>query len=94
MLIFGMVTTMLTEFMPGNSSAGVALNNCIRNLFSAIGAFAAEPLITAIGSGWLFTGVGIIALMSGGIIWAMKRFGPRWRIKMDRELKMSPGSQK
>ena len=32
MLIFAMVTTMLTEFMPQKSSSGVALNNLIREL--------------------------------------------------------------
>lgn len=86
MIVFGMATTMLTEFMPRNASAGVALNNCIRNIFSAVGAVVAAPLIRAIGSGWLFTGVGIIAFLSSGIIWAMKRYGPHWRVKMDRQL--------
>lgn len=86
MLIFGMVTTMLTEFMPGNASAGVALNNCIRNIFSCVGAIVAEPLISTIGNGWLFTGVGVIAIASSSIIWAMRRFGPGWRVEMDRKL--------
>lgn len=86
MLVFGMVTTMLTEFMPANASAGVALNNCIRNIFSCVGAIVAEPLVTAIGNGWLFTGVGVIAIASSSVIWAMRRFGPGWRIEMDRKL--------
>ncbi|MCJ1268872.1 hypothetical protein MMC22_008760 [Lobaria immixta] len=86
MLIFGMVTTMLTEFMPANASAGVALNNCIRNIFSCVGSIVAEPLVSAIGNGWLFTGVGVIALASSSVIWAMRRFGPGWRIEMDRRL--------
>ncbi|MCJ1426508.1 hypothetical protein MMC29_004411 [Sticta canariensis] len=86
MLIFGMITTMLTEFMPGNASAGVALNNCIRNIFSCVGAIVAEPLVSAIGNGWLFTGVGVIAIASSSVIWAMRRFGPGWRVEMDRRL--------
>ncbi|KAL8634986.1 MAG: hypothetical protein Q9228_007477 [Teloschistes exilis] len=83
MLIFGMITTMLTEFMPRRASSGVAINNFVRNTFSCIGAITADPLIGAVGNGWLFTGVGIIALASASVIWAMRRYGPRWRETMD-----------
>jgi len=47
MLIFGMATTMLTEFMPKKASNGVAVNNFCRNIFSFAGTFLAEPLIKA-----------------------------------------------
>jgi multidrug resistance protein len=51
MLVFSCATTMLTEFMPGRSSSGVAVNNFVRNLFSCTGAIVASPLIYAIGNG-------------------------------------------
>ena len=86
MLIFGMATTMLTEFMPRKASVGVALNNFIRNIFSCVGTIVAEPLIEAIGNGWLFTGVGVIAAASSIVVWAMRRYASTWREKMDREL--------
>jgi len=86
MLIFAMSTTMLTEFMPRRSSSGVALNNLCRNILSCIGGVVGAPLIGAIGNGWLFTILGIWTLCSAAVIWAMKRFGPKWREKMDREL--------
>ncbi|KAL9592192.1 MAG: hypothetical protein Q9179_006965 [Wetmoreana sp. 5 TL-2023] len=86
MLIFAMATTMLTEFMPRKASSGVAANNFFRNIFSCIGALTAEPLIGAIGDGWLFTGVGVIALCSGSVIWAMRKYGPRWRESMDAQM--------
>lgn len=86
MLIFAMSTTMLTEFMPNRSSSGVALNNLCRNILSCIGGVVGAPLIAAIGNGWLFTILGIWTLSSASVIWAMKRFGPQWREKMDREL--------
>lgn len=86
MLIFAMATTMLTEFMPGRSSSGVALNNLMRNVFSCVGAIVGAPLIAAIGNGWLFTILGLWALSSSTVIWAMRRFGPQWREKMDRHL--------
>ena len=86
MLIFAMATTMLTEFMPKKASNGVAVNNFVRNIFSCVGAIVAQPLIDAIGNGWLFTGVGVIATASSVVVWAMRRFGPQWRKVMDREL--------
>ncbi|KIX00860.1 uncharacterized protein Z518_09925 [Rhinocladiella mackenziei CBS 650.93] len=86
MLIFAMSTTMLTEFMPQRSSSGVALNNFCRNIFSCVGGIVGAPLISSIGNGWLFTILGLWAVCSALVIWAMKRFGPQWREKLDREL--------
>ena len=87
MIIFGLVTTMLTEFMPGRSSSGVAVNNFVRNIFSCVGGVIAEPIITAIGNGWLFTILGLLCWISSfAVIWSMRRFGPRWRIQMEMKL--------
>jgi multidrug resistance protein len=87
MLIFALVTTMLTEFMPRKSSHGIALNNFVRNIFSCVGSIVTEPLLKAIGNGWLFLGLGVISLATGGLtIWAMKRFGPGWRLDMARRM--------
>ncbi|CZT45247.1 related to dityrosine transporter [Rhynchosporium secalis] len=88
MIIFGVVTTMLTEFMPKRSSSGVAVNNFVRNIFSCVGGVVAEPLIKAIGDGWLFTGLGIICWISAfGVVFSMRRFGPKWRVTMDAQMK-------
>lgn len=82
MIIFSCSTTMLTEFMPKKSSNGVALNNFVRNIFSCVGGVVASPLIDTIGNGWLFTGLGVWALGSGSVVWALRRFGPKWRDEM------------
>ncbi len=83
---------MLTEFMPRKASNGVALNNFVRNIFSCIGGAVTDPLIKAIGNGWLFTGLGIICLVSGALsIWAMRRYGERWRVTMDRKIERVQG---
>jgi multidrug resistance protein len=86
MIIFSCSTTMLTEFMPKKSSSGVAVNNFVRNIFSCVGGIVASPLIDAIGNGWLFTGLGVWAMGSGAVVWALRRFGPRWREEMDRKM--------
>ena len=85
MLLFGTVTTMLSEFMPTQSSHGIAVNNFVRNIFSCVATIVAEPLIVAIGNGWLFTIVGIWCLVSGCfVLWAMRHYADRWREKAER----------
>ncbi|KAI4724244.1 MFS general substrate transporter [Aureobasidium sp. EXF-10728] len=82
MLIFAVVTTMLTEFMPNKASHGIALNNFVRNIFSCVGSLVASPLIDWCGDGWLFTVIGIWCLGSGVlVIWSMRRFGEGWRVR-------------
>jgi MFS family permease len=83
MLIFSMVTTMLTEFMPKKSSEGVALNNFVRNIFSCVGSLVTAPIIGAIGNGWLFTILGLVGFASSSVIYMMRVYGPRWRKTMD-----------
>lgn len=83
MLVFALATTMLTEFMPRRASAGVAINNFVRNIFSFAAAVAAQPIIDAIGNGWLFTILGVWSLGSGcAVIWIMSHYGDQWRKKM------------
>lgn len=86
MLIFSMSTTMLTEFMPQKSSTGVAVNNFVRNLFSCAAGVVTAPIISGIGNGWLFTILGVVSFASSAVIWAMRRFGPRWRDSMDAKM--------
>jgi MFS family permease len=87
MIVFGSVTTMLTEMMPKKSSSGVAVNNFVRNIFSCVGGVVAHPIIVAIGNGWLFTILGIVTWISAfGVVWSIRRFGPRWRVQMDKAM--------
>ncbi|TVY81144.1 MFS transporter OpS2, partial [Lachnellula suecica] len=87
MIIFGTITTMLTELMPRRSSSGVAVNNFVRNIFSCVGGIIASPVIDAIGDGWLFTILAIVCWISSfGVVWSMKWFGPRWRVEMDKKM--------
>jgi len=87
MLVFGVTTTMLTEFMPRRSSSGVAVNNFVRNIFSCVGSVVAQPLIDAMGVGWLCTMVGLFALVTGtAAIWALRRYGAHWREEMDKKM--------
>ncbi|CAG7996656.1 unnamed protein product [Penicillium nalgiovense] len=87
MLIFSMVTTMLTEFMPKKSSEGVALNNFMRNIFSCVGSVVTAPIINGIGNGWLFTILGLVSFASSSVIFLMRVNGPKWRKTLDAEMR-------
>ncbi|KAH7325977.1 major facilitator superfamily domain-containing protein [Stachybotrys elegans] len=84
MLVFSAATTMLTEFVRKKSSAGVAINNFVRNILSCIGAIVAAPWIEAIDVGWVMTCISIFCLASGfaGII-LLRRNARRWRETME-----------
>lgn len=85
MMVFSATTTMTAEFIPGNSSTGVALNNLIRNIFSCVGTFATQPLLDVMGHGWLFTMVGMVAWLSGYAgVFILKRNSSKWRKKMEK----------
>ncbi|OTA80761.1 hypothetical protein M434DRAFT_86128 [Hypoxylon sp. CO27-5] len=87
MLVFSAATTMLTEFMPRRSSSGVALNNFVRNIFSCTGGIVGQPLIDAMGIGWLMTMVGLISWLSGNLaIWFLRKNSRKWREQMDKAL--------
>ena len=78
---------MLTEFFRTRSSAGVAVNNFVRNILSCAGAIAAQPLIDAMGDGRLFTMLGVFTWVTGyACIFALRHFGPKWRLAMDASL--------
>ena len=87
MLAFGAVNTMLTEFMPGRSSSGVALNNFVRNILSCTGGIVGQPLIDVMGVGWLMTLVGLVSWISGNLcIYFLRKNSRKWRTQMDKAL--------
>lgn len=87
MIVFALVTTMLTEFLPRKASTGIAVQNFIRNIFSCIGAIVSHPFVRAVGNGWMCTTIGIVALVSGcSVIWTMKKYGTKWSEDMDKKL--------
>ncbi|KAI0554481.1 major facilitator superfamily domain-containing protein [Xylaria curta] len=87
MLVFSMATTMLTEFMPKRASSGVALNNFVRNILSATGAVVGQPLIEAIGFGWLTTAVALIAFITASTSLLLLRCNSqRWRKSMNEQM--------
>lgn len=89
MLISNVTITMLTEFAPKRSSAGVAVNNLLRNTLACVAAIVAEPLMSAIGNGWTFTIASIICGASGLTLILLKLNAEKWRKKMKEGLNAS-----
>ncbi|KAF6233261.1 hypothetical protein HO173_008551 [Letharia columbiana] len=80
MILFGLVTTMVTELLPNKPASGVALNSMGRNLFACVGFAIAQPLIDVMGNGWLFTAAGIVMLVTGMLaVEGLRRYGAGWR---------------
>jgi hypothetical protein len=87
MLVFGATTTMFTESMPRRSTGGVAVNKFVRNVLNCGGTVAAQPLIDAMGHGWLMTMIGLISgISSYGCVLLLKSRSSAWRLKMNENL--------
>jgi len=84
----GILRITLTSKPSSTGSSGVAVNNFVRNIFSCAAGILAQPIADAIGPGWLFTIIGTLCYVSAlGVILAMKRYGSRWRVEMEKKLK-------
>lgn len=78
-LIFTLVTTVVVELIPQRSASLVALNSLARNIFAAVGTAIAEPLLSALGNGWMFLIAAGLTVVSAFVMVMMKRNGQRWR---------------
>ena len=88
MILFGLVTTMVTELPPNKPASGVALNSMGRNLFACVGFAIAQPLIDVMGNGWLFTAAGIVMLVTGFLaMGGLRRYGAGWREGMSEKMR-------
>ena len=75
---------MLTEFVRKRSSAGVAVNNFVRNILSCLGTVVAQPWLDAVDAGWVFTAIGLFCITAGFLgIWLLRRNAQEWRKAMD-----------
>ena len=85
-LIFSLVSTMVTEYIPHRSASMIALNSLGRNLFAIGGGSVAQPLLSALDSGWVYTGLGVIFAASAFIVLTIRKNGQKWRENIDHEI--------
>lgn len=86
MLASNVMTTMLTEFVPKRSSTGVAVNNLLRNTLACVALVVADPLIKAIGTGWLTTIAAIICWIGSLALVPMIYKADKWSKEMAEKL--------
>ena len=77
--VFVISTTYLTETVQEQPATSVAIGNLMRNLAAAISAAIIERIISSIGYGWCFTGLGLLHLVGIMLVFVLTKFGPRWR---------------
>ncbi|KAM3547413.1 hypothetical protein ARSEF4850_010041 [Beauveria asiatica] len=83
MLISSVTMTVMTEFVPGSTTTGVAVANLVRNTLGCVAAVIADPLIHAIGNGWTFTMAFFVCILSGALMVFMKRNWEHWKKEME-----------
>lgn len=85
MVVLGNSATYLVDALPGKGSSGIALNNFVRFILAAIATFVAEPMKNGMGFGWMYTMLGLIAVVSSIAVIAIKKWGLKWRGEADFE---------
>ena len=90
--VFVATTAFLTECVPRQAAGAFALGNLLRTPGSAIAAVVVHPIVSAIGSGWCFTGLAILDLVVvGGSVLVLAKMGKTWRQQREEKEAMKKG---
>ncbi|XAO22220.1 hypothetical protein I312_100988 [Cryptococcus bacillisporus CA1280] len=79
MLCLTPLNTYLVDCMQSRSAEVVAINNCIRYIFSAGASAFVLPLANAIGWGWTMTMCAFVSWLAAGALFILCRYGECWR---------------
>lgn len=83
---FNVMSVMLVDLYPLSPATATAANNLVRCLMGAGATGVVIYMIEAMGRGWCFTFIALVVLAFSPILWALERWGPRWR--EERRVKM------
>ncbi|KAJ5259325.1 MFS general substrate transporter [Penicillium angulare] len=82
------LNALMVDLWPGRSASATAAVNLFRCELGAAAAAAISPMSEAMGSGWAFTTLALIAAAASPCFWIMMTHGMKWRQKrLDREAK-------
>ena len=73
------LNALLVDLWPGRSAAATAASNLFRCELGAASSAAIEPMSRAMGTGWAYTTLALIAIASSVSLWSMMRYGIEWR---------------
>ncbi|CAG8493314.1 8231_t:CDS:2 [Ambispora leptoticha] len=82
MLVFSATATYLVDALPTQSASAIAVYHCMRLIISAITSVIAQPLDSAIGTGWTFTIPSIICIFCTALVALIPHYGRQWRKNM------------
>ncbi|KAI8877166.1 MFS general substrate transporter [Backusella circina FSU 941] len=71
--------TLLVDLYPGKGASITASNNLVRCLLGAVATVCIDPGIEGVGTGWMFTIIGLILVVSNVSIPILIKYGPRWK---------------
>lgn len=83
MLVFSTTNTYLVDSVSGKSSSAMAVNNLVRSTFSCVGTVVSEPLLQALGGGWLYTMLAILNVLFAVTLCIIHYRGPKLRERFD-----------
>ncbi|KIW00693.1 uncharacterized protein PV09_07875 [Verruconis gallopava] len=81
---FNTSNTLLIDLHRSKPATATAAVNFVRCLISAGGVAAIVPMIEAMNPGWCFTFLGLLYVAVIPMLWAVGRYGPRWRAELAR----------
>ncbi|KAJ5281524.1 hypothetical protein N7478_006896 [Penicillium angulare] len=84
--ILAAFSTLVVDLFEKKSFGATASMNLARCLLATAGTSAIEPMIQAVGTGWAFTILGLICLVTSPLVLAEYRFGTEWRDKRKAKL--------
>ncbi|KAJ5700754.1 hypothetical protein N7536_003767 [Penicillium majusculum] len=84
--ILAAFSTLVVDLFEKKSFGVTASMNLARCLLSTAGTAAIEPMIQAVGTGWAFTILGLICLVTSPLVFAEYQFGTAWRDKRKAKL--------
>ncbi|KAI0020973.1 MFS general substrate transporter [Xylariomycetidae sp. FL0641] len=73
-------SALMVDIFPDRSATAAAANNIVRCALSAVAVAILQPLVEAIGRGWVFTIFGLVdGVGSAVMVLVLRRWGKQWR---------------
>ncbi len=80
-VFFQINNTLLIDINQEAPAAAQASSNIIRCTFAAVDVAVLQDVLDAIGSGWTFTLLGLLCLISIGLCLLIRKKGMKWRAR-------------
>ncbi|KAF2461480.1 chloramphenicol resistance protein [Lineolata rhizophorae] len=80
-MIIGMnsLGVLLVDLFPHNASTVSSATNLCRCVFGAVATAVIDPMIKAMGLGWCYTLISLVAFAMTPCLWIEEKYGPIWR---------------